>query len=382
MEQTERDLREQAARLNTREEYIAWEQRCDEFIESLDERSRIKHPRLSIGIRQSLVAQIARLENLKDSVRGRFVHVGAGYSAGLRWRAIDTAFENRILTGAVINSKHIEPRQFFENAREIVLDRVRDVLRKRDALKINTVFNGEFVAGNKSANKSISSRNNELFQTSNLCEWYELCVVEPTLTSLEEFQERDSGWALSRILNLIVNVNKYNPMHAGCYIKLPREIMMKRAVVNVQSMDNACFAWSVVAALHPAEKKSERKSSYPDYTTVLNLKDIVFPMTLNQIKKFENLNDISINVYGIEKQKELSILPIRLTDKKLNKHVNLLYVQDESDIGHFVWIKNLSRLVSSQISRKEHKKFFCDRYVCLLKLRKYFNVFYFYGFYK
>jgi len=149
---------------------------------------------------------------------------------------------------------------------------------------------------------------------------------------------------------------------------------MKRAVVNVQSMDNACFAWSVVAALHPTEKKSERKTSYPD-TTVLNLKDIVFPMTLNQIKKFENFNDISINVY--EKQKKLSILPIRLTDRKLDKHVNLLYVQDESDIGHFVSIKNLSRLVSSQISRKEHKKFFCDRYVYLLKLRKYFNIFIF-----
>jgi len=70
MEQTERDLREQAARLNTREEYIAWKQRCDEFIESLDERSRIKHPRLSIGNRQSLVAQIVRLESLKDSVHG------------------------------------------------------------------------------------------------------------------------------------------------------------------------------------------------------------------------------------------------------------------------------------------------------------------------
>jgi len=363
MEQTERDLREQAARLNTREEYIAWEQRCDEFIELLDEHSRIKRSRLSIGNRQSLVARIARVEGLKDSVRGRFVHAGAGYSAGLRWRAIDTAFESRILTGAVINSKHIEPHQFFEDAREIVLERVQSVMQQHDNIKINTVFNGEFVTGDKHANKSIATRNYELFQTSNLREWYELRIVEPILTSLEEFQERDSGWALSRILNLTINVNKYNPMHAGCYIKLPREIMMKRAVVNVQSMDNACFAWSVVAALHPTEKKSERKTSYPDYTTVLNLKDIVFPMTLNQIKKFENLNDISINVYGIEKQKELSILPIRLTDRKLDKHVNLLYVQDESDIGHFVWIKNLSRLVSSQISRKEHKKFFCDRYI-------------------
>jgi len=101
---------------------------------------------------------------------------------------------------------------------------------------------------------------------------------------------------LSRILNLIINVNKYNPLHAGCYIELPREIKLKKAVINVQSTDSACFAWSMVAALHPAERNSERKSSYPHYSTVLNLKDIEFPMTLNQVKKFEHQNNISINV--------------------------------------------------------------------------------------
>jgi len=168
---------------------------------------------------------------------------------------------------------------------------------------------------------------------------------------------------LSRIINLLINVNKYNPLHAGCHIELPREIKLKRAVINVRSTDNACFAWSVVAALHPAERNSERESSYPHYSTVLNLKDIEFPMTLNQIKKFESQNNISINVYCIEKQKELSILPIRLADTKRNKHVNLLYVQNDDDVGHFAWIKNLSRLVSSQLSKHKSKKFFCDRYV-------------------
>jgi len=352
-------LTEQAARLNTQEEYLAWEQRCSDFIESLEEQSRIKRPRLPIGVKQSLVARIARLENLKDVVRRRFVQVGAGYSAGLRWREIDTAFESRILTGAVINSKHIEPHQFLEDASEIVLERVRTVLTKYDNIKINTVFNGEFVVGDKRANKSIATRNYELFRTSDLQEWYESRVVEPTLTSLEEFQERDSGWALSRILNLTINVNKYNPLHAGCHIELPREIKLKRAVINVQSVGNACFAWSVVAALHPVDKHSERESSYPHYATVLNLKDIEFPMTLKNIGKFERLNNVSINIYGIEEQK---VLPIRLTDDKKEKHVNLLYMHDDNE-GHFAWIKNLSRLVSSQLSKKEHKKFFCDRYV-------------------
>jgi len=46
-----------------------------------------------------LISRIARLESLKDLVRGRFVQVGAGYNAELRWREIDTAFKSRILTG-------------------------------------------------------------------------------------------------------------------------------------------------------------------------------------------------------------------------------------------------------------------------------------------
>jgi len=76
------------------------------------------------------------------------------------------------------------------------------------------------------------------------------------------------------------------------------------------------------------------------------------------------VNSVSINVYGIEKGgKSLSVLPIRLTGDKKERHVNLLYMQDPQDstIGHFTWIKNLSRLVSSQLSKKQHKKYICDR---------------------
>jgi len=75
------------------------------------------------------------------------------------------------------------------------------------------VFNGEFVTGDKRVNKSINTRNYELFRTSNLHEWYERHVIEPTL-ALEEFQERGSGWELSRILDLTVNVNRYNLSYA------------------------------------------------------------------------------------------------------------------------------------------------------------------------
>ena len=138
---------------------------------------------------------------------------------------------------------------------------------------------------------------------------------------------------------------------------------MKRAVV--QSKDNACFAWSVDAALYLAKKHTERESSYPHYSTVLNLTDIQFPMILSQIKRFENLNDISINVYYY-------FAPHRGAKKNSShygspkgKHVNLLYVQDpcNDNTGLFAWIKDLSRLVRSQITVTKNRIYFCDIFV-------------------
>ncbi|KYN08427.1 hypothetical protein ALC62_00594 [Cyphomyrmex costatus] len=204
----ELDLIQQANQLSTKEEYVTWEQRCDEFIESLEEQSRIKRPRLSIGNRQAVIASIARLESLKDSVRGRFVYVGAGY--GLRWREIETAIESRILTGAVINSNHIEPRRFLEDASEIVLERVQSVLQRHDS--INTVFNGEFVAGDKRANKSIATRNYEIYRCIDQREWSKhvnLLYVEDNIAG---------HFALIKDLSRLVSsqINKYGHKKYFC----------------------------------------------------------------------------------------------------------------------------------------------------------------------
>ncbi|KAG5342010.1 PDZD4 protein, partial [Acromyrmex heyeri] len=99
-----------------------------------------------------------------------------------------------------------------------------------------------------------------------------------------------------------------------------QEITTKRAVISVRTTDNACFAWSVVAVLYPAEKYTERESSYPHYTIVLNLAGIEFSMTLKNIKKFEQLNDVSINVYGIENKQVLPWLHYFSTSEKLQSH--------------------------------------------------------------
>ena len=78
-----------------------------------------------------------------------------------------------------------------------MLERVQIVMQRHNNIKVNTVFNGEFISIDKRANKSISTKNYELFNSSDLQECNASHIVEPILTSLEEFQERDSGWTLS-----------------------------------------------------------------------------------------------------------------------------------------------------------------------------------------
>ncbi|KYQ58873.1 hypothetical protein ALC60_02117, partial [Trachymyrmex zeteki] len=59
---------------------------------------------------------------------------------------------------------------FLEDISSVVLERVQDTTERHNCVKVNTIFNGEFVTGDKRANKSINTKNYELFRTSNLRE--------------------------------------------------------------------------------------------------------------------------------------------------------------------------------------------------------------------
>jgi len=97
--------------------------------------------------------------------------VGSGHlesqKRGFSWLGIETAFNNCVLTDVVLNSSYIEPQQFLDDARDTVLDRICDNLQRHICLKVNTIFNGEFVANAKRSAKSIT-KNYELFGTSDL----------------------------------------------------------------------------------------------------------------------------------------------------------------------------------------------------------------------
>ncbi|XP_051173457.1 uncharacterized protein LOC127289520 [Leptopilina boulardi] len=226
-----------------------------------------------------------------------------------------------------------------------------------------------------------SSKSNSIFPTTLLEDWFEVNLKQPILRNVEEFHEKGSSWNLQSIVKLEINVNKYNPMRASSYISLPPKIRAKNACINVENeKDNKCFKWAILSALHDVSHP-KHVSSYIDIENELNFDGIEFPVALKSIPKFEMLNNISINVYGLTKRySNFSVHPLHLTAEKMDQHVNLLHVvdyyidesvnednvnNDSNDIDfmnfHYVWIKNLSRLVSKQLTNHKCKKYICDR---------------------
>ena len=97
-----------------------------------------------------------------------------------------------------------------------------------------------------------------------------------------------------------------------------------------------------------------------EQTKELDWEEILFPTKLNEIEKFERRNDVSVNVYYWDG----CIQPLRITTKEKDRHADLFMLTDEeTGNSHYCRIKNFSRLVSSQVSKRQHKARVCK--ICL-----------------
>ena len=96
----------------------------------------------------------------------------------------------------------------------------------------------------------------------------------------------------------------------------------------MKNKDNECFKWCITRALNLVDKHPERITKILQLQAEkLNWKDLKFPMELTQISRFEKLNEVSVNVYGYEKN---LIYPLRVSPHMCDysHHVNLLLISE------------------------------------------------------
>lgn len=175
-------------------------------------------------------------------------------------------------------------------------------------------------------------------------------------TAKKEFIMKGSDWIFSKVIYVELCYVVYSPLKGGTYIREPTELRNSKSLVNGRNRDQKCFLYSVLAKLYPAKRNPSRVSHYYAFLNKVNMQGIHYPVHITQISKFENQNNISVNVFGYE---DKEIFPKRITELKKKSHVNLLYLKDK-DSFHYCLIKNLNRfLYRTEGGTSRHPHHYC-----------------------
>ncbi|KAJ8937519.1 hypothetical protein NQ318_005475, partial [Aromia moschata] len=272
-------------------------------------------------------------------------------------KLIQTAFKSRIASYRVHSeNRYSDYNMFFESIKNKVIHLLSEVIKIHNAVKVIMELFGRYILQTQKIvdNKSFNTANKVIDSAADLNDVFYV-FVDLMTTQMSEFQKRDSGWELQFIMYVEIDLNKFCAFGGSSYIKLPSFIEKKKGIVNVHNQDQCCFLWAIISALHPVRERTLDVSSYPQFSTVLDIEGITFLLTYILWK---------VTSKTIKSYIELLDRYIILRKNYTYVHINLLLITSECGNSHYCWIKNLSRLVLSQISNSQHKKYFCDG--CLL----------------
>jgi hypothetical protein len=147
---------------------------------------------------------------------------------------------------------------------------------------------------------------------------------------------------------------------------IPSFLKNTKAIINIKNTDNKCFLLSVLRGIYPKNKNAERYADLKNYEKTINMSDIEYPVKFTSFEKFENQNNININVYRYTNynknlDKKAFIYPIYISKEDPFKAINLLFVENKiKNQSHYCLIKNFSRL-NNNITKHKESALFCMR---------------------
>ena len=256
----------------------------------------------------------------------------------------------------------VDARTFLDSARE----NITSVLRENRETKVKLILKcnmerpsnlGETVI--KPAN--FHSDNHINLEGTDEDDIY-IIMTERILEKMATFQSMGSGWRLYSIIKLELHTARYIPLRGETWIPLPKKLANKKAIINVKNKDNKCFLWCVLRALNSKDNHLERiDKELTLKENTLNMDGIEYPVSLKDINKFENQNPtISITVFGYSGKDK--VFPLRVSEYVyMREHDIVLILIEKDGVLHYCLVKNISRLLSSQVSNHKEKHHFCLR---------------------
>jgi hypothetical protein len=284
-------------------------------------------------------------------------------------RESEEALEGCFLTLRIELKKDINNIEILtKELPNILFDIFNNLLQQRRGLKVQAYLKGLFYNRHldEIKERSIFSKNKEILIEENINNVI-INLISQIKIKIDEWDNNEAYWQLRRILFIDFKLREYKPLRGSSYIPTPMNICLTKSIINIQNEDEKCFKYCILYGLfkneindHP-ERISHYKNLEKNYPNRLNFDGIEYPVKVNQIEKFcKQNNDISINVYYIGGNNTIFPYKTCTQGERKTNHMNLLLLQDNNK-SHYVFINNLSRLISSQLSKKKNKKFICDR---------------------
>ena len=265
----------------------------------------------------------------------------------------------------VDGSEYLDPEVFLYDVEEGVKKMVDEVKKsKKVSMNLSCVLEKEDAKTGNKMEDTFGSRSETKVVTLQLGDAYGE-MRDRMLENLAKFQRNGSGWRLKSIYGLEIKITKYNPLSGSGYSKLPPFIVKKNTVINMRNDDTQCFKWAVTRALNPVDRNPNRiTNELKKQTEKYNWEGISFPTKLTEIKIWEKNNNFNVNVFSYD-ETEKEIYTSRLGELKEPDETINLYLHDDN---HYCVIRDLNRLVSSQLNKTGHAKDLCLR--CLNFFRK------------
>lgn len=271
------------------------------------------------------------------------------------------------------NKEIIDIPNFFAANNSEISSKIANHVASKRSVKLNFTLECEYVRKKVDESNQFTEMTFHTNAVSlhsgedNIQEVIDKAINEITSKESNYQPSRGSGWSLYTVKRLIVALSKFKALKGNSYIKLAKWVSDKKACVNIKNNDDFCFIYSILCALDTPKIKPERPSHYSSRVNEEIFQGFDYPLSLTDIIKFEkkSLNkypkypSMAINVYEATNKKE--ICPV-LVSKNLSaeKTIDLLLLQ-EGNKKHYVYIKNLSRLVRSQLTKHTEKTYICRR---------------------
>ena len=251
-----------------------------------------------------------------------------------------------------------ESRSGVEITDEELNEKVGDILEKNMG-KEKDLDKQQFQIGDYNITFSVgymTSKTMKLINTLNLEQKLEY-VDEKIENDINQYTNNGSWYTLEMEIESYIEIDPYTPLTGSSYLPLPKEMKNKRCVINVKNNDNEYFRWCHCAHVFKQDMHPERVSKYKHVWKNLNYDGIEFPVSLDQVEKIEDQNDINISVYSYdEKTKRKYPLYLSCGEKDYSDKMHLLYLKS-GEKSHFVLIKKPFTFLSPS---DNHKHYLCE----------------------